>query len=63
MKKNALAAGSATVAAGLSSRGLSTFAETAEKSSCPLSAGDVAILRFLAAAEWVIGNKRKWGTV
>ena len=53
LKKSALAAGTATLASGLLSRGLSTFAQTAEKNSGPLSAGDVAILRFLAAAELI----------
>ncbi len=54
LKKSALVAGTATIAAGLLTRGLPTFAaRSAEKSSGPLSAGDVAILRFLAAAELI----------
>jgi hypothetical protein len=53
LKKGTLAAGAATVGVALLTRGLSTFAQTTEKNSGPLSAGDIAILRFLAAAELI----------
>jgi hypothetical protein len=53
LKKSALAAGAATMGAGLLTRGLSTFAQTTGRSSGPLPAGDIAILRFLAAAELI----------
>jgi hypothetical protein len=48
LKKGVVAAGAATVGAGLLSRALPAFAE--EKSGS-LTAGDASILRFLAAAE------------
>jgi hypothetical protein len=53
LKKSALAAGAATMGAGLLTRGVSTFAQTTGSSSASLSAGDIAILRFLAAAELI----------
>ena len=53
LKKSALAAGAVTMGAGLLTRGLSTFAQTTGRSSGPLPAGDIAILRFLAAAELI----------
>src|SRR5271156_4743982 len=53
LKKGALAAGAATMGAGILTRGLSTFALTTGGSSGPLSAGDIAILQFLAAAELI----------
>jgi hypothetical protein len=53
LKKGALAAGAATMGAGLLTRGLSTFAQSPSASPAPLSAGDIAILRFLAAAELI----------
>ena len=50
--KTGLTAASATVASGLLMRGTSAFAQApASPSSAPLTAGDVAILRFLAAGE------------
>jgi hypothetical protein len=51
LKKSALAAGAATMGAGLFTRGLSAFTQSTPSSSAALSAGDIAILRFLAAAE------------
>jgi len=54
LKKGALAGGAAAIGAGLLSRGISTFAQsTAASSSAPLTAGDIAILRFLATAELI----------
>jgi hypothetical protein len=53
LKKGALAAGAATMGAGVLTRGLSTFAQSTTASSAPLSAGDIAILQFLAAAELI----------
>jgi hypothetical protein len=53
LKKSALAAGAATMGAGLFTRGLSAFTQSTPTSSAPLSAGDIAILRFLAAAELI----------
>jgi hypothetical protein len=53
LKKGAMAAGAATMGAGILTRGLSTFAQTTGGTSSPLSAGDIAILRFLAAAELI----------
>ena len=50
--KTGLTAASATVASGLLMRGTSALAQApASPSSAPLTAGDVAILRFLAAGE------------
>ena len=48
LKKSALAAGAATVGAGLLSHGLNAFGQ---ESSQSLNKGDIAILQFLAAAE------------
>jgi len=42
LKKSALAAGAATMGAGLLTHGMSTFAQTTGESSGPLSAGDIA---------------------
>src|SRR5271168_4784773 len=53
LKKSALAAGAVTMAGGLLTRGLSTFAQSTEQSSAPLTPGDAAILRFVAAAELI----------
>jgi len=50
MKKGLAAAGTATVGAGLLGTGLSVFGQESEDDG-PLTKGDVAILRFLAAAE------------
>jgi Ferritin-like domain len=53
LKKSALAAGAATMGAGLFTRSLAAFSQSTASSSAPLSAGDIAILRFLAAAELI----------
>jgi hypothetical protein len=54
LKKSALAAGAATMGTGLLTRGMSTFAQsTSSGNGGSLSAGDIAILRFLAAAELI----------
>src|SRR5579862_3109025 len=50
IKKGAFAAGAATVGAGLLTHGLAAFAQN---SNDTLNKGDVAILRFLAAAELI----------
>jgi hypothetical protein len=50
MKNGAIAAGAATVGAGLLSHGLAAFGQ---ESSGSLNSGDIAILRFLAAAELI----------
>jgi hypothetical protein len=50
LKKGVVAAGAATVGAGLLSRGVPLFGQEDEKSG-RLKEGDAAILRFLAAAE------------
>ena len=52
IKKGAMAAGAATVGVGLLSRGLSAMAQ-ASTASTSLTQGDIAILRFLAAAELI----------
>ncbi len=52
MKNGALAAGAATVGAGLLSHGLTAFAQE-PSSNQTLNKGDIAILQFLAAAELV----------
>jgi hypothetical protein len=51
LRRSAIAGAAAGVGAGILSRGVSAFAETASSQS--LSAGDVAILQFLAAAELI----------
>jgi len=51
IKKGAMAAGAATVGAGLLSHGLAFGQEN--NSNGPLNSGDVAILQFLAAAELI----------
>ena len=51
LKKGIVVAGAATVGAGLLGTRLSVFAEEPEEGSGSLTAGDAAILRFLAAAE------------
>ena len=53
LKKSALAAGAATMGAGILTGGVSTFAQATGESKGPLSAGDAAILRFAAAAELI----------
>jgi hypothetical protein len=53
LKKGALAAGVATMGAGVLTRGLSTFAQATGESPGPLTAGDAALLRFAAAAELI----------
>jgi hypothetical protein len=53
LKKGALAAGAATMGAGLLTRGMSTFAQSTTQNSGRLTKGDIAILRFLAAAELI----------
>lgn len=50
IKNGAIAAGAATVGVGLLSHGLSAFAQ---ESTGSLTSGDIAILRFLAAAELI----------
>ena len=50
MKKGLVAAGTATAGAGLLASGLSVFGQESEDDA-PITRGDVAILRFLAAAE------------
>ena len=52
LKNGAIAAGAATVGAGLLSHGLTAFAQEPTASGS-LSKGDIAILRFLAAAELI----------
>src|SRR5580693_925430 len=52
IKNGALAAGAATVGAGLLSHGLAAFAEE-PNSNDTLNKGDIAILQFLAAAELI----------
>jgi hypothetical protein len=51
LKKSMIAGAAATVGAGILARGLPAFAQT--KASGALSDGDIAILRFLAAAELI----------
>src|SRR5260370_26105672 len=51
LKKGVLAAGAATVGAGLLGNGLSAISKGPEEKSGRLTPGDAAILRFLAAAE------------
>jgi hypothetical protein len=51
LKRGMVAGAAATVGAGILSRGIPTFAQEAGSSS--LTKGDVAILRFLAAAELI----------
>src|SRR5208282_6630997 len=51
LKSSMIAGAAATVGAGVLSRGIPAFAETAKSSS--LSTGDIAILKFLAAAELI----------
>lgn len=51
MKRGLVAAGTATMGAGLLSNGLSLFGQDPEEKSGSLGKGDAAILRFLAAAE------------
>ena len=50
MKRGLVAAGTATAGAGLLASGLSVFGQESEDDA-PITRGDVAILRFLAAAE------------
>jgi Ferritin-like domain len=52
IKKGLVAAGTATASAGLLGKGLSLFAQ-GQESSAAVTAGDAAILRFLAAAELI----------
>ena len=52
IKKGAIAAGAATVGAGLLTHGLAAFAQDTH-SNDSLNKGDIAILRFLAAAELI----------
>jgi hypothetical protein len=49
--KKGLAAGTATVGAGLLANGVSAFGQRRQEASGSLTKGDAAILRFLAAAE------------
>jgi len=49
--KGGVVAGAATVGAGILASHLPAFAQNQKKSSSTLSAGDIAVLRFLAAAE------------
>ena len=51
IKKSAMAAGAATVGAGLLTHGLAAFAQNSNGGS--LNQGDIAILQFLAAAELI----------
>ena len=51
IKKSAMAAGAATVGAGLLTHGLAAFAQNSSSGS--LNQGDIAILQFLAAAELI----------
>src|SRR5580658_4444216 len=51
LKRTLIAGAAATAGAGILARGVPAFAQTAEASS--LTAGDIAILRFLAAAELI----------
>jgi hypothetical protein len=51
IKKSAMAAGAATVGAGLLTHGLAAFAQ--DTSGGSLNKGDIAILQFLAAAELI----------
>jgi hypothetical protein len=50
LKGGLLAGGAATLGAGLLGKGVSAFAQT---SNAALNSGDIAILRFLAAAELI----------
>ena len=52
IKNGAIAAGAATVGAGLLSHGLAAFAQDTNTGGS-LTPGDIAILRFLAAAELI----------
>ena len=51
LKKGAMAAGAATAGAMLLSQSLPTFAQDSGEDGRPLTRGDIAILRFVAAAE------------
>jgi hypothetical protein len=52
LKNGMMAAGAATVGAGMLSKGIrSAFAQDPAENGLPLTQGDIAILRFLAAAE------------
>jgi hypothetical protein len=53
LKKGAMAAGAATAGAILSSQSLPAFAQYPGENGAGLTAGDIAILRFLAAAELI----------
>jgi hypothetical protein len=53
MKKGLATAGTAMVGAGLLANGVTVFGQDSESSSSTLNDGDVAILRFLAAAELI----------
>jgi Ferritin-like domain len=53
LRRSALAAGAMTMGAAVLGRGISTFGEQSADASGSLSAGDVALLRMVAAAELV----------
>src|SRR5580700_5337901 len=53
LKKGAMAAGAATAGAMLLSRSLPAFAQSPGEDGAGLTQGDIAILRFLAAAELI----------